>query len=586
MNIPALLHQAYRHLQGGELESATRLLEELLAVEPEHSDALQMLGLVNALGGNPRQAARLLKQASALDPRNAALHANLARAQWDAGMAQEAAGTYDAIIALGEANSDTYSDRGMVLSALGRHHDALASLDQAIALQADHADAWSNKGNVLHALGRLGDALACHDRALSLRPGSAPAWSNKAAALARMDRVDEALACYGTAIALEPANAPTRSNRGVAFRRSGRYGEALDDFNQALALDPRCVDAWINRGVLHHELMQHDKALRDYEQALLIAPGNADAISAEALSRLAIGDFETGWKRFEYRWKRQGAEAPRHTGTPLWLGQQPLRGKRILLWSEQGLGDTIQFCRYAPLVAAMDCEVIVEVPSSLTRLLTSLGNCTVAALGDKLPDCDFQTPLLSLPLALNTRAETIPSSIPYLHADPRKIRQWRDRIHHGGRALKIGIACSGNRGYGVDRQRSMALAEFAPLQKFADLILLQKGVRNEDEPFLRGNPAIRYPGDALADFDDTAAIVATLDLVISVDTALAHLAGALGKPVWILLPWTADWRWQAERNDSPWYPTARLFRQDKAGNWQGVASKILIALLDMHRSPA
>jgi hypothetical protein len=338
--------------------------------------------------------------------------------------------------------------------------------------------------------------------------------------------------------------------------------------------------------VLHHERMQHDKALLDYGKALQLAPGNADAMSGEALSQLAIGDFETGWKSYEYRWKRQGAESPRHTGTPLWLGQQPLRGKRILLWSEQGFGDTIQFCRYAPLVAAMDCEVIVEVPSTLKRLLGSLRNCRVAGLDEKLPECDFQTPLLSLPLALNTGPATIPASIPYLCADPQKVTYWNERIRHGGRTLKIGIACSGNAGYGRDRNRSMPLAAFAPLQKIADLILLQKGVANEDDPFLRGNPAIHYAGDAIAGFDDTAAIVATLDLVISVDTALAHLAGALGKPVWILLPWTADWRWQLERCDSPWYPTARLFRQDKPGDWQGVVSKVLTALRGIYRPPA
>jgi tetratricopeptide (TPR) repeat protein len=605
--------QAYRYLCIGALADAARVLDRLLDEAPDHPDVLQMRGMVFALGGKPREAVPLLQRASMLDSHNAGLLGNLARALWESGQGEDALAAWERVMRLGQGTSCAWSDRGTVLAGLRRFAEALASFDVAIALEAGHADAWTNRGNALHELGNYEEALISHDKAIALEPEAARPWVNKASTLDRMHRHDEALTCYATAIALAPKVADTWSNRGVALRHANRLDEAMASFDRAIAIDPACINAWLNRGALQDLLRQHAKALLDFEQALLIVPGNPEALSGDALARLAIGEFQAGWEHYEHRWKCHGAERLRHERLPLWLGEQSLEGKRILLWAEQGLGDTIQFCRYAPLVARLGAEVVLEVPASLNRLMTTLGECRVVSQGETLPECDFQTPLLSLPLAFKTRLDSIPVAPAYLHALESDILRWRNAGGHvkrrnlrtaaapdgnhppsgivGARQASvlrppalparmplIGIACSGNPTHARDASRSMPLAAFAPLQKIANLVLLQKDVTEDDTLFLRGNSAIHFPGKEIADFADTAAIVAGLDLVISVDTALAHLAGALGAPVWILLPWASDWRWQLERSDSPWYPSARLFRQDRPGNWEGVMARVFGAL--------
>lgn len=602
-----LIDEAYRCMENGQFDAAGQLLASVLETDPGHADALQLLGMVHAMSGRPREAADLLRRACRLEPRNVILLANLARACWEAGQVQEAADTWDEIIALGQADADVWSDRAIVLHSLGRSDEALASLERAVDLAPEHAGAWINRGTILHHLGRFDEALDCHEKSVVLQPGAAAGWVNKAATLERMEQFEQALACHDMALSLAPRQAATWSNRGVTLRKLGRLEESMDSYNQAIALDASCVNAWINRGALQNDQQQHEQALRDYDRALQIEPGHGEALSGAALARLAIGEFEPGWRSYEWRWQRADAEARRHKKLPLWLGEQVLAGKRILLWAEQGMGDTLQFCRYVPHVAELGAEVVLEVQPALQRLLAcSFPQATVLAIGAALPACDFQTPLLSLPLALHTTPDTIPAQVPYLRtpgspsqagaatsvttterpASAELAVPPAARIIAAARRPRIGIACSGRRSYGANHHRAMPLAAFAPLQKVADLVLLQKELSADDAVFLRGNAAIKHPLDHMGDFADTACLAGQLDLIISVDTALAHLAGALALPVWLLLSWTADWRWQNQREDSPWYPGMRLFRQDRVGNWDGVIVRVLGALAELPAKPA
>ncbi len=287
---------------------------------------------------------------------------------------------------------------------------------------------------------------------------------------------------------------------------------------------------------------------------------------------LTLGEFSEGFRLYEQRWRYDDAKE-RHTGIPRWRGDASLAGKRILLWAEQGYGDTVQFCRYAPLVAQLGAEVTIEVQRPLKNLIATLGRCTTVAQDELTGHFDYQSPLLSLPLAFRTTLESIPSATPYLKASPERVRYWKERLPHAGR-IRAGIACSGRRTFKYYRQRSIPLREFAPLLPHAELFLLQTELGDEDRAALQEDKAFRYLGDQLQDFQDTAAVVSNLDLVITADTALAHVAGALGKPTWILLSWVPAWQWLLDRDDSPWYPSARLFRQKQPGNWDQVLKEV------------
>jgi hypothetical protein len=292
---------------------------------------------------------------------------------------------------------------------------------------------------------------------------------------------------------------------------------------------------------------------------------------------LRLGHFPAGWPHHEYRWKLPRMPLYRHRSLPPWTGAEPVAGRRLLVWSEQGFGDTVQFCRYVPILAQSGAQVVLEVQPELKGLLETLAGWTeLIGDGEPLPACDLQVPLLSLPLAFGTQLSTIPSVLPYLRPDASKVAQWRQRLGEVG-GLRVGIACSGSTRHLNDRNRTMRLQQFAPLYDKAQLVLLQKDVRVEDELELREAP-ILDPRAQLADFSDTAALIECLDLVISVDTAVVHVAGALGKPVWVLLSTDADWRWMLERSETPWYPTARLFRQQRLGDWGWMIDQITAEL--------
>jgi hypothetical protein len=328
-----------------------------------------------------------------------------------------------------------------------------------------------------------------------------------------------------------------------------------------------------NRGNALQDLMRHDEALASLARAVALKPDYASAYWNESLTRLLQGDFEAGWKLYEWRWRMDSPNWP--AGIPQWLGEERLNGKTIVLHAEQGLGDAIQFCRYAKLVAARGATVLLQVRPALTALLRNLeGVSRVTAGGERLPPHDFHCPLLSLPLAFKTRLETIPADVPYLFADPQRATRWRRRLGDAP-SPRTGLVWAGSMTHKNDRNRSLPLLRLLEaLPAGIRCYSLQKELRDGDRELLRQRPEIVHLGDDLADLTDTAALLSELDLVISADTSVVHLAGAMGKPVWVLLPFAPDWRWLLDRDDSPWYPTARLFRQTAIGDWAGVLSRV------------
>ncbi len=500
--------------QRGAWQETERLCRAVLAAKPDHFDALHLLGIVAAQSGQPQEAADLLARAASANPRSAEVHNNL----------------------------------GNALRDLGRHADALSCFERAVARNPAFAEVHYNRGNTLYQLKRPAEALQCYERALALAPGYADAFNN----------------------------------RGNALRDLKRYDEALESYARAIALQPDSADAWSNRGHVLRGQKRYDEAIASYGQAVALAPDYAAAHFDLALCRLLLGDFATGWAGYEWRWKKPEHRALRRNfAPPLWNGAEPLAGRTILLYAEQGLGDTLQFCRYASLVAARGATVVLEVPPPLLPLLSGLeGVAQVLAAGSPLPAFDCHCPLMSLPLAFGTDLSSIPSRVPYLASDPARVARWRSAL--GPRdAPRIGLVWAGSLLLEADNRshRSLALAEMLPLAgDGVQWVSLQKEVSATDAALLASRPDIRSAGGLLTDFAETAALVELMDVVVTVDTSVAHLAGAMGKPVWILLEWSADWRWLRDRDDSPWYPTARLFRQAAPGDWAGVIRRVRDAL--------
>ncbi|MDE1181006.1 tetratricopeptide repeat protein [Paraburkholderia sp.] len=559
--IDAMLQQAVSLQQNGAPDVAETLYREILAARPKHFDAIQLLGALTLQSGRLDEGIALLKRAIAIDAKQPAIHSNLAFA----------------------------------LNASQRYDDALAAANRALALRPDFADALNNRGNALAGLGHADQALSSFERALTVQPDFAQAWNNRACALRDLGRAADALASCDEAIARQPSYAEAWSNRGNALSDLNRADDAQQSYRRALDLAPGFADAWTNLGPTLIDLNRHADALASYDRALQLQRDSPEAHWNRSICLLSTGAFDEGWREFEWRWERQRVKPEQRGFTQaLWLGDTPLDGKTILLHAEQGLGDTLQFCRYAADVARLGATVILEVPPELIRLLDGLAGVTqLVARGLPLPPFDCHCPLLSLPLAFHTTLSTIPAATPYLFADPAMTRQWAERCTQTApRGLKVGLVwAGGNRPHVTelrknDARRSMSLATLASLFDLPDVTFysVQKGAAAQQLAAVNDtlDPARRivdFTAD-LHDFADTAALVANLDLVISVDTSTAHLAGAMAKPVWILNRFDTCWRWLLERDDSPWYPDATLFRQAAPGEWDGVVERVRASLAE------
>jgi tetratricopeptide (TPR) repeat protein len=483
------------------------------------------------------------------------------------------------------ADFDTLYLLGVIAARSGRAERAAELIARAVAVDPNHAEARSNLACVLENLGRPEQALPHYDKAIQLDPGLADAHYNRGNVLLGLDRLDDALASYDTAIALRRDFADAHYNRGNALRELGHPEAALAAFDRAIALRPDHADAHNNRGNTLRDLDRHADALAAFQRAIALRPNDADVFWNESLCRLALGDYDTGWKLFEARWHIRSAQVGAALPGRHWTGDFPIEGKTILVSAEQGLGDTLQFCRYLPLLGAR-ANVVLGVPRPLARLLSGLpGVSRVVATGDTLPPFDAWISMMSLPLAFRSTLATIPAAVPYLHADPEQVAFWRARLGSlPGR--KVGLVWAGSprpelpHARAIDRRRSITIGHYAPLADIPgiSLISLQKGDAAAQARTPPTGMVLHDWTDELDDFADTAALVEALDLVISVDTSVVHLTGALGRPIWVLNRYDQCWRWLRDRTDSPWYPTARLFRQTTPGDWTDVIRDVADAL--------
>jgi tetratricopeptide (TPR) repeat protein len=619
MNIAQLFQRAQAHHQAGRLDEAAALYKKVLKLEPAQFDALCMMGLLEFQRGRGEESARLLDRAVKANPYSAIAYNNRGNVLRALKRLEEALSSYDRAVALQPGLIEAMLNRAVVLRELGRLEEALAGYREVLAASPDHVDvlghcgtllcqlgrfeeartvygrllalqpdnvgALNNLGNALIELGCSEEALGCFDRALARRPDYVEAVMNRSVALRNLKRIEEALEGIDRAVALRPDLADAHCIRGNVLQRLNRLEESLAALDRTLALRPDYAKAWVDRSLVLKALGRIDESLADCARAQAIEPEYAEAHFCESLCRLSLGDFRAGWEKYEWRWRIAACPGMPPFAQPMWRGHEALAGRTILLHAEQGFGDTIQFGRYAKRVAEAGARVLLEVQPELKALMARLeGPSAVFAKGEPLPDFDLHCPLLSLPLAFDTRLETIPGATPYLSADPRRIEAWGQRLGPA-RGPRVGLAWSGRPAHFNDHNRSRRLAELAPLFGVeADFVSLQKEVAEADRETLAACPDLRRYGEDIRDFSDTAAIVHHLDLVISVDTSVAHLAGAMGKPVWVLLPSNPDWRWLLEGETSPWYPTVRLFRQDRVAGWPETIRRVAAGLAEFARA--
>lgn len=554
MNRPEpLVQEAMAAGARGDLDRAERLCLKALAVRPDSFGALSLLGFIAAQTGRLAEAEKWLGRAVATNPTDLAAQSN----------------------------------RGLVLQELGRLDEALACYDKALRDDPMAAGAHSNRGYVLCMLKRSNEALDSCDRAIAINPNLAEAHNNRGMALQALGRRTEALSSFRQAITLSPNFARAHNNQGAVLQQLSRLDEALASFQRAVALDANLAEAHNNCGDLLRQLGREEDAIACFDRAIAANPGHAEAHWNKALALLATGDYARGWELYEWRWKQaKGKSIKRNLPQSLWLGDEPIAGKTILLYAEQGMGDAIQFSRYAKPVADLGAHVVLEAPQALLQLFATLDGVTqLIKLGDPLPPFDYQCPLMSLPRAFRTHLATIPAPRAYLAADPVKTDWWRRKLGEQGKR-RVGLVWAGGfrpdqpETWDLNARRNIDLSELAPLKSDrVEFYSLQKGEPAESDlarleaTQWNGPTVIDFTSD-LRDFSDTAALVANLDLVITVDTSIAHLVGALGRPVWILNRFDSCWRWLRGREDSPWYPTATIYRQDQPGDWRGVIEKV------------
>jgi tetratricopeptide (TPR) repeat protein len=459
---------------------------------------------------------------------------------------------------------------GLICHQQGRNIEALQLVSALLKAAPHSAELINNCGLIFAALTQHQVALACFESALALSADNLAALKNRAGMLKRLRQPEQALAAYEAVLAQDARDLDALNECGGLLTALNRPDEALAYYQRALAVAPGVVELHINKGAALVALNRHLEAFESFSAAIAIDPERAEAQYNQSLVRLRLGNFKNGWPQFEWRWKKfVGAGQQRFSGAPLWRGDAPLADKTILLLAEQGLGDSIHFMRYAPLVAALGARVVLGIQSPLQAIAGTVpGVALVAGEGEPLPPLDFHCPLLSLPLAFKTDRATVPANVPYLRAPDERLAAWRGRVPANGR-LRVGVCWAGSAAHLNDRNRSIALARFATLLTVpgVDFVSIQKETSEAERALLRASGVVQL-GAECADFADTAAILSMLDLLISVDTSVAHLGGAMGKAVALLLPFASDFRWLVDRADSPWYPTMRLYRQPAIGDWE------------------
>jgi tetratricopeptide (TPR) repeat protein len=495
----------------------------------------------------------------------------------ESGQIARAQAMYEAILKKQPKHADALHLLGLMAARGNDPKRAAVLIGKAIQADPGNPVAYFNRGSVLQQLKQWDAALDSFDKAIGMHPEFAAVYFSRGNVLQDLRRFEEALQSYNQAIAIQPDFDDACLNRGNLLAKLRQWDAALASYDQAIAIRPDFAVAYCNRGNVLKELNRLAEAQASYDKAISIQPDYPAAYANRGVTLLLAGQLQSGWIDFEWRWKIHSpllVTEKKSFRQPLWIGKESLAGKTILLHSEQGFGDTLQFCRYVPLVAQLGAQVILQVQKPLSSLLSNLeGVSQSAGNGSAIPHADYHCPLLSLPLAFKTSLDTIPAAIPYLRAAAGKVAHWQARL---GAATKprIGLSWSGGSMQQDDNRRIPLTDLLAQLPADFQYVSLQKELHESDEASLKARPdVLNFAGD-LTDFSETAALCECLDLVISVDTSVAHLSAALGKRTWILLAFSPDWRWLLNRSDSPWYPSATLYRQDRMDEWGGVLRRV------------
>jgi tetratricopeptide (TPR) repeat protein len=573
---PAALHLlGLLAVAEGRIAEGIGHYQACLRAEPVLVVAWTNLGNALLAAGRADEAVAAHRKAIKLEPGLAEAHCNLGNALHAQGHLDEAAAALAQAIALKPALAEAHNNLGNTLKSLGRFEDAIAAYRRALVIRPDYSDAWYNLGNTLLSERQPAAAERAYARALSLAPNSPEALNNRGQALRELGRLDEALEACTKAISLKPGYAGAHTNLGKILQALRRWDEAITAHRRAISLQHDLVEAWGNLGNALVALNRLDEASKAYEEALRLRPDSAETSYNACLVQLLQGDLPSAWEGYELRWRLRNLRPRPVQNRPPWDGSAPLAGRSIVVYAEQGIGDTLQFARYIPLLAERGATVHAVVQKTLKSLIgTVRGAVSVNTAEQPWPECDFHCPLLSLPRAFGTTLATVPAAVPYLAARGDKKEaagEWLASVA----SPRVGVVWSGNPAHPNDRNRSVPFAALLPVlaSVLPRWVSLQKELRPGEPEALREAGAVDLSG-LLGDFEDTAGALGQIDLVIAVDTSVAHLAGAMGIPTWILLPYAPDWRWLLVREDSPWYPTARLFRQTEPGSWDGALARV------------
>jgi len=557
-------------------EEAIGCYERAIALKPEYAEACFNLGLVHQLQGRHEEAAGYHERALVLRPEHAAAHYNLGQIAQVQGRLDDAVERYTRAIALKPDFADACANLAAVLHQQGKLEEAIAQYERAIAIRPNYAGALNNLGTIFQAQRRLEEAAGCYARALAVKPDYAEAYNNLGNVLRAQNKYDAAVTQYARALELRPDLAEIHGNLGTSLHALGRLDEAERCHRSALELKPDYAQAHNNLGALLELRGDFAGAAERYARALELEPEYTGAAWNQGLLQLLSGDLGAGLRSYEHRW---GVTVPAHEfAQPQWMGE-PLRGARILLHAEQGLGDTLQLLRYVPMVQAAGGTVVLAVQSAVRRLAKELpGVADVVVSGDPAPVVDWQCPLLSLPLAFGTTMDTIPAQVPYLSVPGEAVRK-AAMLPWPSAGLRVGIVWAGSATHTKDRYRSIPLRLLQTLFGVEGVHFFSLQMGAEAAQLAAMESPVTDLRHAIGDMADTAALMMHLDLVLAVDTSVVHLAGALGKKVWVMLPMAPDWRWMLGRSDSPWYPSMRLFRQTRFDDWQTVLDEVRSALL-------
>ena len=590
--VNSLILQAQVLHKKGDQDASELLYLNVLKLYPNHVEALQGLGLICFRTERYTQALQHLNQALDIAPDNASLFYDRAILFQTQGEYKVAIQNYNLTLFLDPYYTNAYLDRGLCFEALGEYDSAFKSYESALAVEPSFASAWYNKGNLLKTKGLFELAHHCYTVAIAINPDFWAAFTNNGLALYALKRYEEARANYDRAIDISPQTALIYYNKGNTLRSLGNLDLASLCYDKAIEINPKFTEAYANRGLIKKDQNQLIQAIEDYTTALSQTPDLLEAQWNLSIAQLMLGEWQKGWEGYELRFKhselRQSVGA-REFECPLWNGTQSLKDKKILIYCEQGLGDAIQFCRYLPLLIDIGAQVIFEVKPALKELFNSFKNSIEVIEENKYSSSfDYYSPLLSLAKAFQTNVNTVPPTFE-IKIENAKLALWKERLNNRTKSLsranvkhkRVGIVWSGNPLHTNDHNRSLDLQQLIyHLPKDFEYYVLQKEISTQDQIALSlQSHIISFPSQ-LNNLTDTAALCLQLDLIISVDTSVAHLSATLGKPTWILLPYCPDWRWLMDVAESPWYPSARLIRQRVRGDWSSALEQVKRALLE------